>query len=310
MPELRPSPAPAAVLLAQGGGEELQDLAGREPPAALPFAGRRLCDLPIACAQRAGIRRLVVVTDGHDRTLRRHIPERWGGAMEVAFAPTLPDGPLLLLSGRHALSLDLSSLLAAPCRGGAAVAVGADGAPAGAVAVLLEAGAAADPVSVWTRALAEGTACPVSGWSRRLDSLDAFRAAWLEAERGEVADLPPTDPLLLPPEDPLSLAFEAGGLHLSAPRFAAHRPERWTVIEDSVLMPGARVAPGARLSRAIIGPGAVVPAGLCLGHDPEEDARWFRVTPGGTTLVTAAMLARRAAARMPPHLSPHPMGSR
>ncbi|EPX83115.1 hypothetical protein ruthe_02732 [Rubellimicrobium thermophilum DSM 16684] len=155
-----------------------------------------------------------------------------------------------------------------------------------------------------------GNGLPVPGWSRCLDTLDAFRMAWLEAERGAVDALPPTDPVLRPAGDTRLLTFEAGGLHLSAPRFAAHRPERWTVIEDSVLMPGARVAPGARLSRAIIGPGAVVPAGLCLGRDPEEDARWFRVTPGGTTLVTAAMLARRAVARMPPHLSPHPMGSR
>ena len=61
---------------------------------------------------------------------------------------------------------------------------------------------------------------------------------------------------------------------------------------------GARVAPGARLSRAIVAPGAIVPAGLVVGEDAQDDARWFRVTPGGTTLLTAPMLAARAADRM------------
>ena len=61
-------------------------------------------------------------------------------------------------------------------------------------------------------------------------------------------------------------------------------------------MPGARVAPGARLTRALVAPGAIVPAGLVVGEDPEEDARWFRVTPGGVTLITQPMLDRRAAA--------------
>jgi glucose-1-phosphate adenylyltransferase len=63
-------------------------------------------------------------------------------------------------------------------------------------------------------------------------------------------------------------------------------------------MPGARVMPGARLSRAVVGPGAVVPANLTVGEDPSEDARWFRVTPQGTTLITAPMLSRRAARLM------------
>ncbi|MGO3319876.1 MAG: hypothetical protein ACTIL0_05150 [Microbacterium gubbeenense] len=39
-----------------------------------------------------------------------------------------------------------------------------------------------------------------------------------------------------------------------------------------------------------------VPEGLVVGEDPEEDARWFRRSPGGITLITQAMLDRRAAA--------------
>ncbi len=65
-------------------------------------------------------------------------------------------------------------------------------------------------------------------------------------------------------------------------------------VTDSVVLPGARIMPGARLDRAIIAPGTVVPSDLDIGEDAAEDARWFRRTPDGTVLVTNAMLARRA----------------
>lgn len=69
-------------------------------------------------------------------------------------------------------------------------------------------------------------------------------------------------------------------------------------MEASVLMDGARLSPGCRLTRAIIAPGVTLPEGLVVGEDPAEDRRWFRVTSGGTTLVTTQMLSRRAV-RMP-----------
>jgi glucose-1-phosphate adenylyltransferase len=65
-------------------------------------------------------------------------------------------------------------------------------------------------------------------------------------------------------------------------------------ISDSVLLPGARVMAGARLSQAIVAPGTMVPADLEVGVDPAEDARWFRRTKEGTSLITNAMLARRS----------------
>jgi glucose-1-phosphate adenylyltransferase len=69
------------------------------------------------------------------------------------------------------------------------------------------------------------------------------------------------------------------------------------MLDRTLLMPGVRVAPGARLTRCIVACGTAIPEGLVVGEDPAEDARWFRVTDGGTTLVTTAMLARRAAER-------------
>lgn len=60
----------------------------------------------------------------------------------------------------------------------------------------------------------------------------------------------------------------------------------------SILLPGARLGYRTRVERAIIAPGASIPDGFVIGEDAEEDQRWFRVTRGGTALVTPAMLER------------------
>jgi len=104
---------------------------------------------------------------------------------------------------------------------------------------------------------------------------------------------------LEPPYGALQYGFSCaiGGLTLRAPRLGALNGRRWTVIEDSLLLPGARPAPGVRLTRAIVAPGTALPAGLVVGEDPEEDGRWFRCSEDGSVLVTSAMLARRGAER-------------
>ncbi|NGM46138.1 NTP transferase domain-containing protein [Rhodobacter sp. SGA-6-6] len=71
---------------------------------------------------------------------------------------------------------------------------------------------------------------------------------------------------------------------------------RLAAARGTVLLPGATLGAGVRLSRCIVAPGAHVPDGLTAGRDPEEDARWFRITPGGTVLITAAMADRWRAA--------------
>ncbi|EYD75214.1 Glucose-1-phosphate adenylyltransferase [Rubellimicrobium mesophilum DSM 19309] len=140
---------------------------------------------------------------------------------------------------------------------------------------------------------------PEGTYWRDIDTLDAFRDASLDFTRGAPpCPLPPAERAGPIDEDRQAIAIAAGGLTLTAPRFGARTPGRWTLLEDTIIMPGARVASGARLSRAIVAPGAIVPAGLVVGDDPAEDARWFRVTSGGTTLITAPMLAARAAERM------------
>ena len=66
-------------------------------------------------------------------------------------------------------------------------------------------------------------------------------------------------------------------------------------LDRAVVLPYAYIARHARLSRVVIDRGVHIPEGLVVGEDPEEDAKWFRVSEGGVTLITQAMLDRRAA---------------
>lgn len=61
----------------------------------------------------------------------------------------------------------------------------------------------------------------------------------------------------------------------------------------TVVMPGARVSAHANLRNTIVAPGVDVPADMQTGFDPVHDARFFRVTPEGTVLITPKMLQTR-----------------
>jgi glucose-1-phosphate adenylyltransferase len=67
-------------------------------------------------------------------------------------------------------------------------------------------------------------------------------------------------------------------------------------LDQAVVLPKVVVARSARLTKVVIDRGVHIPEGLVVGEDPEEDARWFRVSEGGVTLITQPMLDRRAAA--------------
>ncbi|MCO8143634.1 glucose-1-phosphate adenylyltransferase [Rhodovulum tesquicola] len=70
----------------------------------------------------------------------------------------------------------------------------------------------------------------------------------------------------------------------------------YSVLDHAVVLPYVVVGRHARLKNVVIDRGVVIPNGLIVGEDPDEDARWFRVTEGGVTLITQSMLDRRAAA--------------
>ncbi|GGG60840.1 glucose-1-phosphate adenylyltransferase [Salipiger pallidus] len=62
-----------------------------------------------------------------------------------------------------------------------------------------------------------------------------------------------------------------------------------------VALPYVYVARHARLKNVVINRGVHIPEGLVVGEDPVEDAKWFRVTDNGVTLITQRMLDRREA---------------
>jgi glucose-1-phosphate adenylyltransferase len=57
-----------------------------------------------------------------------------------------------------------------------------------------------------------------------------------------------------------------------------------------VALPRSVVNRGARLTRVVLDRGVIVPPGLVIGEDPLTDAQRFRVSEGGVTLVTQAMI--------------------
>ncbi|MDU8910656.1 glucose-1-phosphate adenylyltransferase [Aestuariicoccus sp. MJ-SS9] len=69
----------------------------------------------------------------------------------------------------------------------------------------------------------------------------------------------------------------------------------YSSLDGAVVLPYVNVARHARLTNVVIDRGVEIPEGLVVGEDPEEDAKWFRVSEGGVTLITKAMLERREA---------------
>jgi glucose-1-phosphate adenylyltransferase len=76
--------------------------------------------------------------------------------------------------------------------------------------------------------------------------------------------------------------------------FSSVRVHSHSTVNWSVVLPGAQVGRGARLTRTVIDRGCVIPDGMVVGEDPAEDERRFYRTENGITLVTRDMLAALA----------------
>jgi len=61
-------------------------------------------------------------------------------------------------------------------------------------------------------------------------------------------------------------------------------------VTESVVLPEVRIGAGCRIHRAVIDKMCVLPPGLRIGVDLDEDRRRFHVTPQGVVLVTSPML--------------------
>ncbi|MEM7473311.1 MAG: glucose-1-phosphate adenylyltransferase [Pseudomonadota bacterium] len=69
----------------------------------------------------------------------------------------------------------------------------------------------------------------------------------------------------------------------------------YAVLDHAVLLPKVVVHRSARLRQVVVDGGVVIPEGLVVGEDPSQDAKFFRVTDRGITLITQEMLDKRAA---------------
>jgi glucose-1-phosphate adenylyltransferase len=75
----------------------------------------------------------------------------------------------------------------------------------------------------------------------------------------------------------------------SSVRVHSHSSVNW-----SVLLPGVQVGRGARITRAVIDRGCVIPDGMVIGEDAALDAERFHRSENGITLVTPSMLKKLA----------------
>jgi glucose-1-phosphate adenylyltransferase len=76
--------------------------------------------------------------------------------------------------------------------------------------------------------------------------------------------------------------------------FTGVRVHSYATVHETIVMPYARIGRGARLKKAIVDAGVGIPDGLVVGEDPVLDAKRFRVTEGGVTLITQTMLDKLA----------------
>jgi glucose-1-phosphate adenylyltransferase len=63
------------------------------------------------------------------------------------------------------------------------------------------------------------------------------------------------------------------------------------VVDQAVLLPDVEVGAGARVRRAVVDRSCVIPPGMIIGENADDDARRFYRSEGGVVLVTRDMLA-------------------
>ncbi|MEL7344413.1 MAG: glucose-1-phosphate adenylyltransferase [Pseudomonadota bacterium] len=71
----------------------------------------------------------------------------------------------------------------------------------------------------------------------------------------------------------------------------------YAVLDHSVILPDVVVHRNARLRKCVVDSRVIIPNGLVVGEDPSEDAKFFRVSEKGTTLITQTMVDKWEAAQ-------------
>jgi glucose-1-phosphate adenylyltransferase len=70
----------------------------------------------------------------------------------------------------------------------------------------------------------------------------------------------------------------------------------YAVLDNAVVLPDVVVNRSARLRNVVIDKGVIIPEGLVVGEDLEDDSKWFRVSERGKILITQDMLDKKDAA--------------
>jgi glucose-1-phosphate adenylyltransferase len=79
--------------------------------------------------------------------------------------------------------------------------------------------------------------------------------------------------------------------------FTGVHTNSYAVLDHVVALPYVTIERSARLKNVVIDAGVVIPTGLVVGEEPAEDAKHFRVTETGITLITEDMVAAWKAAQ-------------
>ncbi|WP_313801851.1 glucose-1-phosphate adenylyltransferase [Sphingobium sp.] len=74
--------------------------------------------------------------------------------------------------------------------------------------------------------------------------------------------------------------------------FSGVRTHSFSSVTESVIMPDCVIGRGARLHKCVLDSGVIIPPGLIVGEHPDHDARRFRRTDSGVTLITQYMIER------------------
>jgi glucose-1-phosphate adenylyltransferase len=83
----------------------------------------------------------------------------------------------------------------------------------------------------------------------------------------------------------------SGSVHRSV-LFSSVRVHSFASVNWGVLLPGVQVGRGARLNRVVVDRGCIIPDGMVIGENAEDDAKRFYRSEGGITLVTPEMLQK------------------
>ena len=88
----------------------------------------------------------------------------------------------------------------------------------------------------------------------------------------------------------------SGSVVVNSVLFPRVRVNSFCNIDSAVLLPDVVVGRSCRLRRCVIDRACVLPEGMVIGENPDEDSRRFYRSEEGIVLVTRAMLARLASA--------------